>query len=167
MSEIVELAVQAGQALMDRGLLAATAESCTGGGIAMALTEIPGSSLWFESGFVTYSNASKTRLLNVPAALLEMHGAVSEEVAAAMATGALANSSAQVAVSVTGIAGPDGAVPGKPVGTVCFGFAMNRHVHTEKQLFLGDRHGIRAQAVIHALKIILQFLQSYSAQAKT
>jgi len=133
----------------------------------MALTEIPGSSQWFESGFVTYSNASKTRLLNVPVALLEMHGAVSEEVAAAMATGALAHSNAQVAVSVTGIAGPDGAVPGKPVGTVCFGFAMNRHVHTEKQFFLGDRHGIRTQAVAHALKKILKFLQAYSDQTKT
>jgi len=157
--DIALVAARAGKVLQALGLLITTAESCTGGGIAQALTEIPGSSQWFDCGFVTYSNASKTSLLNVPETLIALHGAVSEEVAAAMATGALARAHAQVAVSVSGIAGPGGAVPGKPVGTVCFAYAARQLVHTETHHFSGDRHAIRTQAVIHALNRVLAFLE--------
>lgn len=154
-----QLAIDAGQALQHKGLLLATAESCTGGGVAQAITEIAGSSAWFECGMVTYSNASKTALLAVPATLIADHGAVSEEVAAAMARGALGAGQAQVALSTTGIAGPGGAVPGKPVGTVCFGWATADGVHTERHVFTGDRHAVREQAVAHALQGLLRFLR--------
>jgi nicotinamide-nucleotide amidase len=156
--QIDALAAQVGQALQDKGLLLATAESCTGGGVAQAITEIAGSSGWMERGFVTYSNASKTELLGVPAGLIAQVGAVSEEVAAAMASGALAHSAAQIALSTTGIAGPGGAVPGKPVGTVCFGWASDGAVHSERMHFSGDRRAVREQAVIHALQGLLRFL---------
>ncbi len=155
---LLQLAIQAGQALQDKGLQLTTAESCTGGGVAQAITEIAGSSTWFNCGFITYSNVSKTALLEVPAALIATHGAVSEEVAAAMARGALAASDADVAVSTTGIAGPGGAVPGKPVGTVCFGWATADTVHTERHHFEGDRHAVREQAVAHALQGLLRFI---------
>ena len=122
-TDINELAAQVGRALQDKELLLVTAESCTGGGVSQAVTEIAGSTGWFDCGFVCYSNASKTELLEVPAALVAQFGSVSEEVAAAMAQGALANSNAHIAVSTTGIAGPTGAVPGKPVGTVVFAVA--------------------------------------------
>lgn len=157
-NEISELARQAGQALQERKLLLATAESCTGGGVAEAVTDVAGSSGWFECGFVTYSNAAKHTMLSVPDALITRHGAVSEEVAAAMASGALANSAAQVAISTTGIAGPGGAVPGKPVGTVCFGWADRARVHTERLVFAGDRQAVRAQSVAHALQGLLRFV---------
>lgn len=155
--DIFELARDVGQALHARGQLLATAESCTGGGVAQAITDIAGSSAWFERGFVTYTNASKTAMLGVPAPLIAELGAVSEEVAAAMARGALAHSGAQVAVATTGIAGPGGAVPGKPVGTVCFGWATPGAVHTERCVFAGDRQAVRAQAVAHALQGLLRF----------
>ncbi|PHV04236.1 damage-inducible protein CinA [Janthinobacterium sp. BJB412] len=158
-TDILELAAQVGRALHQRGLLLATAESCTGGGVACAVTEIAGSTGWFECGFVTYSNASKTELLDVPAALMAQLGSVSEEVAAAMATGALASSNAHVAVSTTGIAGPSGAVPGKPVGTVCFGWANADSVHTERLVFAGDRAAVREQTVRHALRGLLRFIE--------
>lgn len=158
-TDILELAAQVGRALHARGLLLATAESCTGGGVACAVTEIAGSTGWFECGFVTYSNASKTELLDVPAALMAQLGSVSEEVAAAMATGALASSNAHVAVSTTGIAGPSGAVPGKPVGTVCFGWANADSVHTERLVFAGDRAAVREQTVRHALQGLLRFIE--------
>jgi nicotinamide-nucleotide amidase len=162
MQNILELATQVGAILQSRGLLLTTAESCTGGGVGEAITEIPGSSGWYDCGFITYSNASKSALLEVPAVLLERFGAVSEEVAAAMATGALANSNAQVALSTTGIAGPGGAVPGKPVGTVCFAWALecegSRRVFTERLVFSGDRHAVREQSVGHALRGLLRFL---------
>lgn len=153
------LASSAGLALRDKGLLLATAESCTGGGVAAAITDIAGSSEWFECGLVTYSNAAKTELLGVPPELIASHGAVSEEVAAAMARGALGTSNATVAVSTTGIAGPGGAVPGKPVGTVCFGWANEDSVHTERHQFDGDRQAVRAQAVAHALQGLLRFIR--------
>ena len=156
--ELVELARNVGQALHAKGKLLATAESCTGGGVAQAITDIAGSSAWFERGFVTYTNLSKTEMLGVPAQLIASHGAVSEEVAAAMAQGALAHSAAQVAVATTGIAGPGGAVPGKPVGTVCFGWASAGAVHTERQVFAGDRQAVREQAVAHALQGLLRFI---------
>ena len=154
-----QLAAAAGQALQHKGLLLATAESCTGGGVAQAVTEIAGSSAWFECGFVTYSNGSKSAMLGVPAELIAAHGAVSEEVAAAMACGALQHSNAKVALSTTGIAGPGGAVPGKPVGTVCFGWATDAGVQTERHVFDGDRQAVREQAVAHALQGLLRFIR--------
>lgn len=159
MSEIIELAERVGHALQAKGWLLATAESCTGGGTAQAITEIAGSSEWFDCGFVTYSNASKTELLDVPAAMIAQFGTVSEEVAGAMAEGALANSNAHVSLSTTGIAGPGGAVPGKPVGTVCFGWSMEHHTHTERLVFSGDRQSVRQQTVVHSLKGLLRFLE--------
>ena len=153
-----DLAARAGQALHARELLLCTAESCTGGGVAQAVTDIAGSSAWFERGFVTYSNASKAELLGVPAALIAQCGAVSEEVAAAMAQGALANSAADVALSTTGIAGPGGAVAGKPVGTVCFAWSRAGATHTERRVFGGDRAAVRAQAVAHALAGLLRLV---------
>ncbi|WP_019141703.1 CinA family protein [Noviherbaspirillum massiliense] len=159
MEDILELARRAGRALQERGLLLATAESCTGGGVAHAITEIAGSSEWFDCGFVTYSNASKTELLDVPAAMIAQFGAVSEEVAGAMAEGALANSNAHVALSTTGIAGPGGAVPGKPVGTVCFGWSRDERTYTERLVFSGDRQAVREQTVVHALQGLLRLLE--------
>jgi nicotinamide-nucleotide amidase len=160
MDNIIELTERVGRALQAKGLLLTTAESCTGGGVAQAITEIPGSSDWFDCGFVTYSNASKTEMLNVPPALIAQHGTVSEEVAGAMAEGALSNSNAHVSLSTTGIAGPGGAVPGKPVGTVCFGWAMGDHpAHTERLVLAGDRHAIRQQTIVHSLKGLLRFLE--------
>jgi nicotinamide-nucleotide amidase len=157
--DILDLAARVGQALEAKGLTMATAESCTGGGVAQAVTEIAGSTGWFECGFVTYSNASKTEMLEVPAALIAQFGSVSEEVVAAMAEGALVNSVADVAVSTTGIAGPTGAVPGKPVGTVCFGWARGDHTYTERLVFSGDRQSVREQTVKHALQGLLRFIE--------
>jgi nicotinamide-nucleotide amidase len=159
MNDILDLAARTGQALQAKNLLLTTAESCTGGGVSQAITEIAGSSEWFDCGFITYSNASKTELLDVPAALIAQHGTVSEEVAAAMAEGALANSNAHVALSTTGIAGPGGAVPGKPVGTVCFGWTIGDTTHTERLVFAGDRQSVRQKTIIHALQGLLRFLE--------
>jgi nicotinamide-nucleotide amidase len=158
-NDILDLAAKVGRALETKGLSMATAESCTGGGVAQAVTEIPGSTGWFECGFVSYSNASKTEMLEVPAALIAQFGSVSVEVAAAMAEGAVANSNADVAVSTTGIAGPTGAVPGKPVGTVCFGWSRGGTTYTERLVFSGDRHAVREQTVAHALNGLLRFLE--------
>jgi nicotinamide-nucleotide amidase len=158
-NDIIDLATKVGRALETRRLALATAESCTGGGVSQAVTEIAGSTGWFECGFVVYSNASKTEMLEVPAALIAQFGSVSEEVAAAMAEGALANSNADVAVSTTGIAGPSGAVPGKPVGTVCFGWARGDTTHTERLVFAGDRKSVREQTVAHALQGLLRFIE--------
>jgi nicotinamide-nucleotide amidase len=156
---MIDLATRVGRALESKGLLLVTAESCTGGGVSQAVTEIPGSTGWFECGFVTYSNASKTEMLDVPAALIAQFGSVSEEVAAAMAEGALANSNADITVSTTGIAGPSGAVPGKPVGTVCFGWSRGDTTYTERLVFAGDRQAVREQTVAHALKGLLRFIE--------
>ena len=158
MDDTTELAAETGRVLQSKGLLLAVAESCTGGGIAHAVTEIAGSSSWFDCGFITYSNASKTELLDVSAALIAQHGTVSEEIAAAMAEGALANSNAHVTLSTTGIAGPGGAVPGKPVGTVCFAWSRGDQTHTERLVFAGDRQAVRQQTVAHALRGLLRFL---------
>ena len=158
MDELLTLAALAGQKLKERGLVLATAESCTGGGVAQAITEIAGSSEWFDCGFVTYSNAAKMALLGVPANVLERHGAVSAETAAAMCEGTLRNSRATVSLSTTGIAGPGGAVPGKPVGTVWFGWAHGKSVRTEKMLFDGDRHAVRTQSIVHALRGLMALL---------
>jgi nicotinamide-nucleotide amidase len=138
-----------------RRLMLATAESCTGGMIAAALTDIAGSSDVVERGFVTYSNAAKTDLLGVPPALIAAHGAVSAEVAAAMAEGALAHAPVDLAVSVTGIAGPGGATPGKPVGLVYLGIVRRgAAVRTERQVFPGDRAAVRRAAVERALTLL-------------
>jgi nicotinamide-nucleotide amidase len=158
MNTLIELATQAGQRLKERGLVLATAESCTGGGVAQAITEIAGSSAWFDCGFVTYSNASKMSLLNVPSDILEQYGAVSTETAAAMCEGTLRNSKATIALSTTGIAGPDGGVPGKPVGTICFGWAVNDLTQVERRLFSGDRHAVREQTVEYALRGLLTLI---------
>ncbi|WP_136418381.1 MULTISPECIES: CinA family protein [Oxalobacteraceae] len=159
MSDIIDLAARVGRVLQAKGLLLATAESCTGGGVAQAITEIAGSSEWFDCGFIAYSNASKTELLDVPAALIAQFGTVSEEVAGAMAEGALANSNAHVTLSTTGIAGPGGAVPGKPVGTVCFGWALEHHTFTERLVFTGDRQAVRQQTIVHSLEGLMRFLE--------
>lgn len=163
MSNIIDLATRVGRALQDKGLLVTTAESCTGGGVGQAITEIAGSSEWFDCGFIAYSNASKTEMLDVPAAVIAQFGAVSEEVAGAMAEGALANSNAHVSLATTGIAGPTGAVPGKPVGTVCFAWSREQHAHphtfTERLVFSGDRQAVRQQTVEHALQGLLRFLE--------
>lgn len=153
-SLVEQLAAQ----LLRRHWMLATAESCTGGLIAGTCTDLSGSSNWFERGFVTYSNAAKTELLGVPAALIEAHGAVSEEVARAMASGALAHSQAQVAVAVTGVAGPTGGTPDKPVGLVWFGYAVPGRVLCEKMNFTGDRAAVRAATVQHALRRLTELL---------
>jgi nicotinamide-nucleotide amidase len=158
-NDILDLAARLGQALEAKRLVLATAESCTGGGVAQAVTEIAGSTGWFECGFVTYSNASKAEMLDVSPALIAQFGSVSEEVAAAMAEGALANSAADITVSTTGIAGPSGAVPGKPVGTVCFGWAKGEVTLTERRVFSGDRKAVREQTVAHALQGLLRFIE--------
>ena len=135
-----------------------TAESCTGGMIAAACTDLAGSSDWFERGFVAYSNDAKTELLDVQAQLLLSEGAVSEAVARAMVLGALAHSHAQVAVAVTGVAGPTGGSPAKPVGTVWFGFAVPGQVITEKRHFGGDRAQVRTATVRHAFTRLVELL---------
>jgi nicotinamide-nucleotide amidase len=142
-----------GDALRARGATLVTAESCTGGLIAATCTSVAGSSDWFERGFVTYSNAAKTEMLGVAAALIAQHGAVSAEVACAMAEGALAHSHAELAVAVTGIAGPAGAVPGKPVGTVWLALARRGAAAQAELLQLsGDRTAVREQTVARALQ---------------
>lgn len=148
-AEIVE---ELAAALLARGWLLATAESCTGGLIAGACTDLAGSSHWFERGFVTYSNAAKTELLGVPAELIARHGAVSEPVARAMARGAVAHARAQVAVAVTGVAGPGGGSADKPVGTVWFGWCVAGQTEAQRCRFDGDRSAVRAQATLHALR---------------
>ncbi len=136
-----------------------TAESCTGGWIAQEVTAVSGSSAWFDRGFITYSNTAKNEMLGVKSSTLKKFGAVSEEVAREMAEGALRNSSAQLSIAVSGIAGPTGATKGKPVGTVCFAWALkNSAVKTEQYLFSGDRESVRYQSVIVALKGVISII---------
>lgn len=144
--------------LLQRGHLLATAESCTGGMIAAACTDLAGSSQWFERGFVTYSNAAKTEMLGVPAALIAQEGAVSEAVARAMADGVLVHSPAHVSLAVTGVAGPTGGSDAKPVGTVWFAWCVNGETHSEMQHFPGDRATVRAATVRYALQRLLGWL---------
>lgn len=144
---------------------AATAESCTGGGVACAMTDMAGSSRWFERGFVSYSNEAKTEQLSVPAETIARFGAVSEEVAAAMATGALRHSRADFGVAVTGIAGPDGGSADKPVGTVCFGWSRRdgereREPKTRRVLFAGNRQQVREQSIETALQGLLDLVET-------
>ena len=149
--------------LLARGWKLALAESCTGGLVCATLTELSGSSEWFERGYITYSNQAKTECLGVLAELIESHGAVSEPVARAMAQGAQRNAGANIGVSITGIAGPTGGTAEKPVGTVCFGWTTpntgGEYVTTcQTKLFSGDRQSIRQQATEHALVGLLQLL---------
>ena len=144
--------------LLARRHLLATAESCTGGMIAAACTDLSGSSQWFERGFVTYSNEAKAEMLGVPPGLIEEHGAVSEPVARAMADGALAHSRAQVSLAVTGVAGPTGGTKAKPVGTVWFAWCVGGETHSEMQHFAGDRAAVRVATVRYALKRLLSLL---------
>lgn len=144
--------------LLNRQWLLVTAESCTGGLIASACTDQAGSSAWFERGFVTYSNASKTELLGVDAALITQHGAVSEPVVRAMVQGALARSHAQVAIAVTGVAGPSGGSIEKPVGTVWLAWAMPEQTVTEKCFFPGDRQTVRQSSLHLALSRLVAIL---------
>jgi nicotinamide-nucleotide amidase len=150
-------------ALLARGWMLATAESCTGGLIAGACTDLAGSSNWLERGFVSYSNAAKTELLGVDAALIARHGAVSEPVARAMAQGALQHSKAQCALAVTGIAGPGGGSADKPVGTVWFAWATPQGVRSEMQRLDGDRAQVRSATVQHSLSVLLRLVQSAPA----
>jgi nicotinamide-nucleotide amidase len=147
-----------GRALAKSGAMLVTAESCTGGWVAQAVTAVAGSSGWFERGYVTYSNAAKRQELGVPKATLLRHGAVSEATARAMARGALRRGRGDVAVSITGIAGPGGGQPGKPVGTVCFAWARGRALRSETRRFTGGRASVRRQSVVHALRGVLRCL---------
>ncbi len=161
---IAEAATQLGQALKTRGLMLAMAESCTGGMVAEAITSIAGSSTWFERGFVSYSNAAKIDMLNVSGKTLEKFGAVSEQTAAEMAVGALKNSDAQIAGSITGIAGPDGGSPDKPVGTVCFAWAgKNLPLTTCTHWFEGNRESVRSQAAIFMMAGLIERLNTEEA----
>ena len=157
--DLFKLAVKVGQHLLASGRTVATAESCTGGWIGKVLTDVAGSSQWYETGYVTYSDAAKTALLGVLPADLDAHGAVSETVVRAMAVGALERADAKVAVAVSGIAGPGGGTPGKPVGTVWCAWAWKhgRSVRTQTRMkvFKGDRDAVRRKAVANALQGVL------------
>jgi nicotinamide-nucleotide amidase len=154
--ELIDLAAQLGRALQAREWKLATAESCTGGWVAKLLTDIAGSSAWFDRGFVTYSDAAKRELLDVRAATLKDFGAVSEQTARELASGALGHSPADVSLAITGIAGPGGGSPDKPVGLVWFAWARRSGaVRVAQQQFSGDREAVRRQAVAAALQGVL------------
>jgi nicotinamide-nucleotide amidase len=156
MTDMTGLAEQLGEVLLKQGRVLATAESCTGGWVAKLVTDIAGSSQWFDRGFVTYSNQAKRDMLGVPGTTLETEGAVSEAAVAAMAAGALANSLADIVLAISGIAGPGGEWPGKPVGTVCFAWQQRQHEpRVETRHFSGDRNSVRQAAVFHALQVLL------------
>jgi nicotinamide-nucleotide amidase len=155
MDDITRLATALGQSLGALGATVTTAESCTGGGIAEAITRIAGSSSWFEAGYITYSNGQKHKQLQVPEALLSSVGAVSEEVVQAMVAGATRQAQARFGVAVSGVAGPGGGSEGKPVGTVWFAWADGPRIFTERRQFAGDRHAVRQQTVVVALEGLL------------
>lgn len=155
--DLIVLSEQVGAALRERSLTLATAESCTGGWVAQVVTHTAGSSAWFERGFVTYANEAKIEMLGVRPQTLSCHGAVSLETAEEMATGALKNSNALISLSITGIAGPTGGSPDKPVGTVCFAWCSRGHTaEVARRQFPGNRESIRRQAVVFALEGLLQ-----------
>ena len=158
-TELLKLAEALAHDLRQAGLALVTAESCTGGGVAQVLTAVPGSSLWFERGFVTYSNVSKHEMLGVSSGILARHGAVSEQTARAMAEGALKHSHADLAVAITGIAGPTGGTPDKPVGTVCLAWARHaEETRSQTRHFAGDRDAIRRQAMMAAISGLRELL---------
>jgi nicotinamide-nucleotide amidase len=155
--ELAELSAAIGAACLEKRLTIATAESCTGGWAAQVITHTAGSSAWFDRGFVTYTNAAKADMLGVLMNTIETFGAVSTETAGEMAAGALARSGASISLSITGIAGPTGGSPEKPVGTVCFAWCRRGGAPScERRLFKGDRENIRRQSVIHALSGLLE-----------
>lgn len=157
--ELHQLAAALGDRLRARNWMLATAESCTGGWVGQLLTSLPGSSQWYERGFITYANAAKTEMLGVPEATLDTYGAVSEETAAAMAAGALAHSHAQATLAISGIAGPGGGTPQKPVGLVCYGWALEDGTVMSSTCRLdGDRDEIRSRAVAAALRGLIELL---------
>jgi len=153
-----DIARKLGAALKAKGLKLVTAESCTGGWVATALTAIPGSSDWFERGYVTYSNEAKREDLGVAEETLRRHGAVSEQVVREMAAGALERARAQVALAITGVAGPTGGTADKPVGLVCFAWAHGSKITSETRRFDGDRESVRRQSVLHALERATELL---------
>jgi nicotinamide-nucleotide amidase len=158
---LLRLSQRVGRQLQRASWSLTTAESCTAGWIAKAITDVPGSSQWFGTGYVTYSNAAKTRELGVPRRTLERHGAVSAETVQAMARGALRRAGADIAIAVSGIAGPDGGSPGKPVGTVWFGVARRRgspQSATVRKHFRGDRESVRRKSVAQALATLAREL---------
>ena len=158
-AQLYALAEQVGRELKARGLMLAAAESCTGGWVSEAVTMVPGSSEWFERGFITYTYISKREMLGVSQETLGLHGAVSEQTVREMAAGAIARSHAQVAVAVSGTAGPSGGTPDKPVGTVCFAWlAPEAAIVSETRHFAGDREAVRKQSVAHALTGVLHAL---------
>jgi nicotinamide-nucleotide amidase len=146
--------------LLSRSWTVSLAESCTGGLVCATLTELSGSSEWFERGYITYSNEAKSECLDVPAEVIEAHGAVSEAVAKAMAEGARINSGSNVAISITGVAGPSGGSVEKPVGTVCFGWATDNQTLTKTMHFEGDRQMIRKQSTEFALAELISLLRN-------
>jgi nicotinamide-nucleotide amidase len=157
--ELHQLAAQLGETLRARGWMLATAESCTGGWVGQLLTSLPGSSHWYERGFITYANAAKIEMLGVPAETIEQHGAVSEETASAMAAGALKNSHAQATLAISGIAGPGGGTPQKPVGLVCYGWALADGTVISSTCRLdGNREEIRSRAVAAALRGLIDLI---------
>ena len=153
------LSARVGDALQQRRLTLATAESCTGGWVSQVLTSIPGCSQWFERGYITYSNRSKEEMLGVPGALIEREGAVSEAVVRAMAEGVLERSPARVSVAISGIAGPEGGTPSKPVGTIWLAWATaGQPTRARSSHFAGDREMVRQQAVMAALQGVLDLV---------
>ncbi len=156
--DLVGLATAIGARLLAKNWQVTVAESCTGGGAAYVLTSVPGSSAWFEEGFVVYANQVKERRLQVPATLLAAHGAVSEPVVLAMAAGAAAASGAECALAISGIAGPSGGVPGKPVGTVCFGWQVGGRADAATCHFPGNRRQVRLRAIRQGLQGLLKRL---------
>jgi nicotinamide-nucleotide amidase len=160
-----DLAIKASVALAQQGLLLATAESCTGGWLGQTITSIAGSSSWYDRGFITYATASKHEMLGVSTSTLEQYGAVSEQTASEMAAGVITHSHAQVAVSITGIAGPDGGTPEKPVGMVCFAWMMKDGLAcAETRYFTGSREEIRRQSVAEALQGLIDLLHGVPPQ---
>lgn len=156
-AELVALSEAVGTVCRQRRLAVATAESCTGGWAAQVITHTAGSSAWFERGFITYTNVAKTDMLGVRMNTIEVFGAVSPETAGEMASGALENSNALISLAITGIAGPTGGSPDKPVGTVCFGWCLQGEAPScQRRLFTGDRESIRRQAVIYALSGLIE-----------
>jgi nicotinamide-nucleotide amidase len=157
---LYSLAKETGLALKTKGWMLATAESCTGGWVGEIVTAVPGSSAWYDRGFITYTNASKQEMLGVQTETLAQHGAVSEETVREMASGTLLHSQANIALAISGVAGPGGGSPGKPVGTVCFAWAIkDGTVKSERCLFPGDRREVRQHAVQHALQGVLALIQ--------
>jgi nicotinamide-nucleotide amidase len=156
-AELIALSEAVGAVCRQRQLLVATAESCTGGWAAQVITHTAGSSAWFERGFITYTNVAKADMLGVPMNTIETFGAVSLETAAEMAAGALKYSNAMISLAITGIAGPTGGSPDKPVGTVCFGWCLRNELPSRQcRLFTGDRESIRRQSVIYALSGLIE-----------